>query len=128
VLTLALAAPARERSRERVLDDNELAGIIKTARQMNVPYGGIVEFLALTGQRREEVAHFLGRADAPRIDAGFLETPPVERRLLADVLDEPLELHPPDGGDEPGRDHRRELRAQFDVLADDVIVDEFWNP
>jgi integrase len=51
-----VAAPARERSRERVLDDNELAGIIKTARQMNVPYGGIVEFLALTGQRREEVA------------------------------------------------------------------------
>jgi integrase len=51
-----VAAPARERSRERVLDDDELARIIKTARPMNDPYGGIVEFLALTGQRREEVA------------------------------------------------------------------------
>jgi integrase len=51
-----VAAPARERARERVLDDNELARIIKAARQITRPYGGIVELLALTGQRREEVA------------------------------------------------------------------------
>ena len=36
--------------------DQELAAIILGARQMPQPYGGIVEFLALTGQRREEVA------------------------------------------------------------------------
>lgn len=30
--------------------------VILGARQMPWPYGGIVEFLALTGQRREEVA------------------------------------------------------------------------
>src|SRR5262245_44311648 len=51
-----LAAPAREVARDRVLDDQELARIIRAARQIDGPYGGIVEFLALTGQRREEVA------------------------------------------------------------------------
>jgi integrase len=51
-----LAAPARETARDRVLDDDELCRIIKAARQIGGPYGGIVELLALTGQRREEVA------------------------------------------------------------------------
>ena len=37
------------------MTDNELAAIIVAARKMPWPYGGIVEFLALTGQRREEV-------------------------------------------------------------------------
>jgi integrase len=45
----------REASRDRVLTDEELAAVICGARQMPWPYGGIVEFLALTGQRREEV-------------------------------------------------------------------------
>jgi len=49
-------ALARERTRDRVLDDDELARILRAARQINGPYGGIVELLALTGQRREEVA------------------------------------------------------------------------
>src|SRR4051812_34210778 len=48
--------PAKEVSRERVLDDRELAQVILAARKIGVPYGGIVELLALTGQRREEVA------------------------------------------------------------------------
>jgi integrase len=51
-----LAAPAREKSRDRVLSDEELALAIGAARQISGPYGAIVEFLALTGQRREEVA------------------------------------------------------------------------
>lgn len=46
----------RDVSRDRVLTDQELAAVILGARQMPWPYGGIVEFLALTGQRREEVA------------------------------------------------------------------------
>jgi integrase len=48
--------PAKEVARDRVLDDKELAQIILAARKMGNPYGGIVELLALTGQRREEVA------------------------------------------------------------------------
>jgi integrase len=48
--------PAKEVARDRVLNDQELAKVILAARKMDDPYGGIVEFLALTGQRREEVA------------------------------------------------------------------------
>jgi len=48
--------PAKEVARDRVLDDEELAKVILAARKIGGPYGGIVEFLALTGQRREEVS------------------------------------------------------------------------
>jgi integrase len=48
--------PAKEVARDRVLTDPELAQVILAARTMGGPYGGIVELLALTGQRREEVA------------------------------------------------------------------------
>jgi integrase len=51
-----LSSGYREASRDRVLTDQELAAIVLGAREMPRPYGGIVEFLALTGQRREEVA------------------------------------------------------------------------
>src|ERR1700756_3630357 len=48
--------PSKELARDRVLDDNELTQVILAARKIGGPYGGIVELLALTGQRREEVA------------------------------------------------------------------------
>jgi integrase len=48
--------PAKEVARDGVLADPELAQVILAARTMGGPYGGIVELLALTGQRREEVA------------------------------------------------------------------------
>jgi integrase len=48
--------PAKEVARDRVLDDQELAQLILAARKIGGPYGCIVEFLALTGQRRQEVA------------------------------------------------------------------------
>jgi integrase len=51
-----ISSPYREVSRDRVLTDQELAAVIIAARQMPPPYGRIVQFLALTGQRREEVA------------------------------------------------------------------------
>jgi integrase len=60
-----LSTDYREVSRDRVLTDNELAAVIVAARKMPWPYGGIVEFLALTGQRREEVV----RASPGEIDA-----------------------------------------------------------
>lgn len=49
-------APTREVARDRVLNDQELAQVILAARGIGNPYAGIVELLALTGQRREEVA------------------------------------------------------------------------
>jgi integrase len=48
--------PSKEIARDRVLDDDELVHVILAAREIGGPYGGIVELLALTGQRREEVA------------------------------------------------------------------------
>jgi integrase len=48
--------PTKEVTRDRVLDDEELAEVILAARKIGGPYGGIVELLALTGQRREEAA------------------------------------------------------------------------
>jgi len=48
--------PTKEVARDRVLDDQELTQVILAARKVGGPYGGIVELLALTGQRREEVA------------------------------------------------------------------------
>src|SRR5271168_1639501 len=48
--------PTKEVPRDRVLTDDELARVILAARKIGGPYGGIVELLALTGQRREEAA------------------------------------------------------------------------
>jgi integrase len=48
--------PTKEKARDRVLSDDELAQVIVAARRIGGPYGDIVEVLALTGQRREEVA------------------------------------------------------------------------
>ena len=51
--------PTKEVPRDRVLTDDELARVIIAAREIGGPYGGIVELLALTGQRREEAARCL---------------------------------------------------------------------
>jgi integrase len=48
--------PAKEISRDRILADYELAQVIIAARKIGGSYGGIVELLTLTAQRREEVA------------------------------------------------------------------------
>ena len=48
--------PTKEIARDRVLEDQELGRVILAAREISEPYGGIVELLALTGQRREEGA------------------------------------------------------------------------
>ena len=46
----------RGTSRDRVLADPSWRSLLPAVRAMPAPFGGIVEFLALTGQRREEVA------------------------------------------------------------------------
>jgi integrase len=50
-----ITAPAREQARHRVLADEQLAFVLDAARQISFPFGSIVEVLALTGQRRDEV-------------------------------------------------------------------------
>jgi hypothetical protein len=49
-------SPTKEVARDRVLTDMELAQVILAARRIGGPYAAIAELLALTGQRREEVA------------------------------------------------------------------------
>jgi integrase len=48
-------APAKEKPRHRMLDDAELRAVLSAARGMGPAFGSIVQFLALTGQRRHEV-------------------------------------------------------------------------
>lgn len=50
-----VTAPAKERSRHRALDDDELRKVLLACREVGQPFGSIVQFLALTGQRRDEV-------------------------------------------------------------------------
>jgi len=49
--------PSQEKSRDRVLTDDELKAVWNAARARGYPYGPIVQLLILTGQRRNEVAH-----------------------------------------------------------------------
>jgi integrase len=53
---LGVKMPTKHRSRDRVLEDGELAAICQIARDMGYPFGTIVQLLALTAQRRGEVA------------------------------------------------------------------------
>ena len=51
-----LKAPAKERSRERVLAVEELRAILEGADGMGYPFGPMIKLLILTGQRLNEVA------------------------------------------------------------------------
>ncbi|MBI1328118.1 MAG: tyrosine-type recombinase/integrase [Alphaproteobacteria bacterium] len=51
-----ISKPAIERSRERVLADYEIKQIWRAADKVGYPFGPLVQFLILTGQRRGEVA------------------------------------------------------------------------
>jgi integrase len=48
--------PTEEQARDRVLDDSELALVWQAADKVGYPFGPMVQLLALTGQRRDEVA------------------------------------------------------------------------
>jgi integrase len=52
-----LTPPPSGRPRDRVLSDDELGRVLRAAMTMPDPYGPIVMLLAMTGQRRSEVAH-----------------------------------------------------------------------
>jgi integrase len=56
----ALKAPAKPKPRARVLSDDELVRVWRTADQTRRPFGLIVKMLILTGQRRGEVAKLRG--------------------------------------------------------------------
>jgi integrase len=47
--------PAEEKSRDRVLADDELRKVWKATEELGSPFGNIIQLLILTGQRRDEV-------------------------------------------------------------------------
>lgn len=47
---------AKSAIRDRVLDDRELVAVYRAAQDIGYPFGTIVQFLILTGQRRSEIA------------------------------------------------------------------------
>jgi integrase len=60
---LNFAFPCSSKSiakRERVLSDHEIAEIWTATSTAGAPYGSIIRLLILTGQRRGEVAGWLG--------------------------------------------------------------------
>jgi integrase len=56
VPTDGIAMPGAAPKRERVLDDNELALVMRAARRLGYPFGAYVQLLVLTGLRRTEAA------------------------------------------------------------------------
>lgn len=51
-----IKAPTAEKSRDRILSDEELSLVWKAADSLGFPFGPFVHLLILTGQRRNEVA------------------------------------------------------------------------
>lgn len=51
-----LKTPASQKSRDRVLEEQELRVVWRAAAEIGYPFGAIVQLLILTGQRRNEVA------------------------------------------------------------------------
>lgn len=47
--------PTREKARHRTLSDDELKAVLTAAKEIGHPFGSIVQMLALTAQRRDEV-------------------------------------------------------------------------
>lgn len=50
-----VGTPTREKARHRTLSDDELKAVLTAAREIGHPFGSIVQMLALTAQRRDEV-------------------------------------------------------------------------
>ncbi|MEZ5933782.1 MAG: site-specific integrase [Alphaproteobacteria bacterium] len=57
--TAGVDKPAKDKSRDRVLSDKELAEVWQAASQLGYPFGPFVQLLILTSQRRNEVAGLL---------------------------------------------------------------------
>lgn len=68
-----LSLPSAEKPRDRVLSDDELGLLWKAAEGLGYPFGPIVQLLALTGQRKSEIAE--GRWSEIDLDAGLWSLP-----------------------------------------------------
>jgi integrase len=83
--------PFAETSRDRVLTNDEMRAVWRAADGIGYPFGGIVHLLALTGQRRGEVAGMrwdeiegdLWTLPKERTKNGRLHTVPLSRQAMA---------------------------------------------
>jgi integrase len=66
--------PTAERSRDRVLSDDELRAVWEGSEKLGWPFGPMVKILILTAQRRDEVAGM--RWDELDLDGGIWALPP----------------------------------------------------
>ena len=51
-----IAAPTKEKYRDRVLSDEEISAVLAAAHKVGYPFGPMVDLLVMTAQRRDEVA------------------------------------------------------------------------
>lgn len=79
--------PAKEKSRERVLEADELAEIWKATGSLGFPFGAYFQFLILTAQRRSEVSNI--RHEDIDLSAALWTLPP-EATKAGRVHDVPL--------------------------------------
>jgi integrase len=84
---IRVGQPAEDRSRDRVLSDEELRLVWLAAERVGWPFGPLIQILMLTGQRRNEVA---GMSRTELRDAGALWTIPGERTKNGVANDVPL--------------------------------------
>ena len=75
---VGIERPAREQSRDRVLDDKELRKVWLAADGLGHPYAGIVKLLILTGQRRNEIAGL--HWSEIDLDKGVIHLPPARTK------------------------------------------------
>jgi integrase len=99
-------------NRERVLTDNEIGEIWRAAEKMTAPYGNIVRFLILTGQRRGEVAGLKWNELTPDLDSWIL---PGERTKNGATHIVPLS--------KPARDLLRSLLPEDEVEGKRVFAE-----
>jgi integrase len=71
-------APSAERARDRVLSDDEMHLVWGAAEKLGGTFGPLVKLLALTGQRRDEVARM--RWDELDLDAHLWTLPPARTK------------------------------------------------
>jgi integrase len=130
--------PSAERSRERVLSDEELRQVWNGAVALGSPWGSIVRLLLLTGQRRDEVAMMtwaeldLGSAQlwtlpAERAKNGRVNTIPLSDAAMAVLGSVPhvgeYVFASPDGK-RPGHSHGK---AKLDEAVGDITPWRFHD-
>ena len=84
---LNVRAASLEKSRDRILSDNELRLVWRAAKSVGYPFGPLIQLLILTGQRRDEVS---GMRWSEVVENGTLWVIPGERTKNSAAHDVPL--------------------------------------